>query len=148
MFELYTDGARRALFFARYETSALGGSAIETEHLLLGVLRGAERSTTDLFARAEVDLDTLRDEIRSRAPRGSRIPTSAEVPFSPDTKRILESAAAESEGLNHHHIGPEHLILGILRERDTAAGQVLFEKGLEVDTIRRQIAGVAADRTE
>jgi len=111
VFERYTESARRALFFTRYETSAPGGAAIETEHLLLGLVREAEGITRDLLARANVSLEGLRKEIRSRALPGERVPTSVEIPFSPDTKRILAATAAEAEGLGHHDIGTEHLLL-------------------------------------
>ncbi len=113
--------------------------------MLLGLLRVAEGFTSDLFARAQVGLDTLRNEIRSRVPPGARVSTSVEIPFSQDTKRILESAAAEAEGLGHRYIGTEHLLLGILRERETAAGRVLVEKGLDVDAVRREIARLTTE---
>ena len=74
MFERYTERARRALFFARYETSALGGVAVETEHLLLGVLRTGKGLSSRLFERAQVSFDSVRREIQMRTPAGEKVP--------------------------------------------------------------------------
>jgi ATP-dependent Clp protease ATP-binding subunit ClpC len=140
VFERYTERARRALFFARYETSELGGVAVETEHLLLGLLRAAKGLSSGLFARAQVSFDSVRREIKMRTPAGEKVPTSLEIPFSPGTRRILQSAAAEAERLGHNYIGTEHLLLGMLCESDTAAAQVLLEKGIDLEMVRQEIA--------
>src|SRR5690348_11298597 len=116
MFERYTEAARRTLFFARYETTQLGGLAIETEHILLGLLRDAHGVTRELFSRAGLSYDDVRNEIQKRTGKREKVPTSAEIPFSAETKRVLNHAAADADALSHHDIGPEHLLLGLLRE--------------------------------
>jgi ATP-dependent Clp protease ATP-binding subunit ClpC len=143
VFERYTERARRALFFARYELSELGGTAIETEHLLLGLLREGKGLTSDLFARAGVHIDRVRREIQMRLPAGEKFPTSVELPFSDHAKRVLRSVAAESERLGHNYIGTEHLLLGILCESDSAAAQILIEGGIDLELVRQEIARIS-----
>src|SRR3954470_678526 len=114
MFERYTERARRVLFFARYEASQLGSVLIETEHLLLGLVREGKGIASQIFARSHVSLESLRKEIESRATRRDKVPTSAEIPFSEEVKAILQFAVAEADRLQHQFIGTEHLLLGIL----------------------------------
>ena len=140
VFERYTERARRALFFARYETSALGGLAVETEHLLLGLLRDGRGFGSRMLERAHVSFDSVRRDIQMRTPAGEKVSPSVEIPFSDGTQRILESAKAEAERLGHDYIGTEHLLLGILCESDTAAANVLVDKGIDLATVRQEIA--------
>jgi ATP-dependent Clp protease ATP-binding subunit ClpC len=142
MFERYTERARRALFFARYEVSALGGNAIETEHLLLGLLRQSKGLTSDVCERAQLNDDALRAEVKARSAGRVRHSTSVEIPFSEETKRILNAAASEADGLGHNHIGTEHLLLAILCEPATAAGQILTAHGITRVALREEIARV------
>lgn len=139
MFDRYTDLARRALFFARYETSQLGGRFIEAEHLLLGVVREARGVTRELLTRGGIDLDVLRRTIAERRGVDARVSTAVEIPFSEDTRRVLAAAAAEADALAHSHIGPEHLLLGLLRE-STTSGQLIEGEHLSLDIARQCVA--------
>src|SRR4029078_3118755 len=116
MFERYTERARRVLFFARYEATQMGSTSIETEHLLLGLIREGKGLTSRIFARSHVSLDTLRKEIEGRTIFREKVATSVDIPFSADTKRVLQFAAEESYRLLHTYIGTGHLVLGILGE--------------------------------
>ena len=137
MFERYTESARRALFFARYESSQLGSMAIEAEHLLLGLLReGAV-----IKALLPVPPDQLRREIEARVPFQKKISTSVEIPFTAEVKRALQFAAEEADALGHAHIGTEHLFLGLLRE-DSGAASVLAAHGARLDDIRKRVASL------
>ena len=118
----------------------LGGVAVETEHLLLGLLRAGRGLSSRLFERAQVSFDSVRRDILMRTPAGEMVSTSVEIPFSHGTQRILESAAAEAERLGHAYIGTEHLLLGILCESDTAAARVLVDKGIDLEMVRQEIA--------
>ena len=89
MFERYTESARRALFFTRYEVTSLGGATIETDHLLLGVLRVNVGVTQFLFTRSALTYKHVRAEAEARAKSLSRVPTRVEIPFSHDVKRAL-----------------------------------------------------------
>src|SRR5215211_7012118 len=116
MFERYTERARRVLFFARYEASQLGGLSIETEHLLLGLIREGKGLTSRIFARAHLSLENIRREVEGRSIFREKVSTSVEIPFSAEVKRALGYAAEEADRLRHNYVGTEHLLLGILRE--------------------------------
>jgi hypothetical protein len=148
MFERYTERARRVLFFARYEASQLGHLTIETEHLLLGLIRDGGGLTNRLFARAHLSVDALREETIRRAKRGEKFSTAVEIPFSADTKRALGFAAEESDRLLHNYIGTEHLLLGILREDKSVAASILMEKGMRLDTVREDIVQLLKEAPE
>src|SRR5258708_8282168 len=137
MFERYTESARRALFFARFEASELGGASIETEHLLLGLLRSDQGVTRTLFARVQVSYEPVRATF-SASP-GNKTPTSVEIPFSEETKRVLRHAMEESDRLGHSYIGTEHLLLGVLREERPIAGTLLSRYGMRLDDAREQL---------
>jgi hypothetical protein len=139
MFERYTERARRAIFFARYEASQFGSVTIETEHLLLGLIR-EDKILANRFLRNPASIESIRKEIEGRTPMRERVPTSADLPLSSECKRILAYAAEEAERLNHNHIGTEHLLLGILREENSVAAQVLWERGLRLAAIRDELA--------
>jgi hypothetical protein len=136
MFERYTEPARRALFFARYELSAIGGTTIETEHLLLGLLKVNDPVLAHLLETASVNADALRQQIYARVVPGSPVPQSVEIPFSTDAKQVLEYTAEEATRLLHHHIGTEHLLLGLLRHERGLAWQILSQSELKLPTIR------------
>ena len=140
MFERYTERARRALFFARGEASALGGDAIETEHLLLGVMREGKGFTSRVLDRVGLQIDAVRAEVETHMAGRVRHSTSVEIPFSEETKRILQSAAAEADRFGHNYIGTEHLLLGILCEPETAAGQILTAHGVTQVALYEELA--------
>ena len=129
MFERYTEQARRALFFARYEVSELGGLAICTEHLLLGLLREP----------VGVSPDDIREEVYARLKRGEKVATSVEIPFAADAKKALDGAAREADRLLHNYIGPEHLLLALLGDEQSTAGAILTGRALRLDDLRGSI---------
>ena len=139
MFERYTERARRGLFFARYEASQLGSITIETEHLLLGLIREGKGLTSRIFARAHFSLESIRKEVEGRRVFHEKVSTSVEIPFSIETKRVLQFAADEANKLTHNYIGTEHLLLGILCEEQSVAASILMEKGMRLQTVREDI---------
>ena len=137
MFERYTEKARRVIFFARYEASQYGSSVIDTEHILLGLLREDQ----PLMRHLRLDLGPeIRDEIDKSVRRGERISTSVEMPLSADSKKILQLAAEEADRLADRHVGTEHILLGVLRVEKALAAKLLVAKGAKVDAIRERIA--------
>src|SRR5690348_8043196 len=130
MFEKYSESARRCVFFARYEAARFGSAQIEIEHLLLGILRIDSELALRLLGSPE-RLDAIRDQIGKQLPAPQKgVSTSADLPLSPACRSALDLAAKESEELQHTHIGPEHLLLGISRDESSAAGRTLGENGL------------------
>ena len=139
MFERYTERARRVLFFARYEATQLGSTSIETEHLLLGLIREGKGLTSRIFARSHLSLESIRKEIEGRIVIRDQVSTSVEIPLSVESKRVLTFAAEEAERLVHNYIGTEHILLGILREEKSVAASILQERGLRINTVREDI---------
>lgn len=139
MFERYTEKARRVIFFARYEASHYGSHTIESEHLLLGLLREDQALTTWFLGKGRVGTE-IRAEIESRVSPGERFSFSEEVPLSAESRSILDLAADEADRLAHRHIGTEHMLLGILRVEDSLAARILFRRGLKPEKIREQLA--------
>ncbi len=147
MFERYTERARRVLFFARYEATQLGSTSIETEHLLLGLIREGKGLTSRIFARSHLSLESIRKEIEGRTVFQEKVSTSVEIPFSSETKRVLGFAAEEADRLLHTYIGTEHLLLGILREERSVAASILYEKGMRLASVRDDIVQLLNEKT-
>jgi ATP-dependent Clp protease ATP-binding subunit ClpC len=147
MFERYTERARRVLFFARYEASQLGSVSIETEHLLLGLIREGKGLPSRIFARSHLSLESVRKEIEGRTVFRDKVSTSVEIPFSGETKRVLQYAAEEADRLLHNYIGTEHLLLGILREERSVAASILLEKGMRLSTVREDVVHLLNEKT-
>jgi ATP-dependent Clp protease ATP-binding subunit ClpA len=139
MFERYTEKARRVIFFARYEASEVGSPYIETEHLLLGVIRETP-FVIDAFLgankRIELEAKTRGWADQNKFPRTS---TSVDLPLSNEGKRVLSYAAEEAERLSQKHIGTEHLFLGLLREEQSLAANLLHEFGVRLSTAREKL---------
>jgi len=142
MFERYTERARRVIFFARYEASNVGNTTIETEHLLLGLMREDIGLVKRFFP---ASIKTIHDEITDQMTVRERISTSVDLPLSIECKRILAYAAEEAEMMLHRHIGTEHLLLGILREQNCVATRILSHHGLKVDDVREAVGSVSAE---
>jgi hypothetical protein len=140
MFERYTQKARRSVFFARYEAIQLGSSQIESEHLLLGLLRES-KTLIELLGQDTSSLDAFRKLVESRVTVRKTIPLWAELPFNEVARRILSHAEEEAENLAHRHVSTEHLLLGLLREQDCSAAQLLKERGLVLESARAHIGG-------
>ena len=123
MFERYTEKARRVIFFARYEASQFGSPYIETEHLLLGLLR-EDKALTNRFLRSHASVESIRKQIEGHTTIREKVSTSVDLPLSNECKRVLAYAAEEAERLSHKHIGTEHLLLGLLREEKCFAAEI------------------------
>src|SRR5262245_26086800 len=139
MFERYTEQARRALFFARYEAFQRGSPEIGTEHLLLALFRDEQSVTARVFARAGLSLAEIHQQVDARTSQHALLSDSSEVPFSTDAKRVLRDAAEEADRLLHNRVGTEHLLLGLLREERCTGAAILNQLGLRLATVRDQI---------
>ena len=139
MFERYTEKARRVIFFARYEASQFGSPYIESEHLLLGLIR-EDKALANRFLRSHAAIESIRKQIEAHTQVREKVSTSVDLPLSHECKRVLAYAAEEAERLSHKHIGTEHLLLGLLREEKCFAAEILHERGLRLATIREELA--------
>jgi ATP-dependent Clp protease ATP-binding subunit ClpC len=146
MFEKYNEKARRALFFARYEASKLGSRVIESEHILLGVLREGEDIIKEIFTRFNIKPEQIRREVEGDRLFVDRISSSAELPLSEEAKKILAYASHEAESMLHQYVGTEHLLIGILRVESSTAARILTSKGLNVYGVREETISILKER--
>ena len=144
MFEQYTEKARRTIFFARYEASQFGCPQIESEHLLLGILR-ENKTVTSRFLEPASSWQTIRKQIEEHTIIREKVATSVDLPLSGESSRILAYAAEEANSLSHKFIGTEHLLLGILREQNCFAATLLNQSGVSLDSARRQLSSQPAE---
>ena len=140
MFERFTDRARRVIVLAQEEAGMLGHSYLGTEHLLLGILREGENAAAKALVSLGISLDAMRQAIEDTVGRGAE-PTAApgHVPFTPRAKKVIELSLRESLQLGVNYIGPEHILLALLREGDGVAPQVLVAAGVDLNRARQQV---------
>jgi len=146
MFEKYNEKARRALFFARYEASKLGSKVIESEHVLLGVLREGEEIIKEIFTRFNVKADNVRREIEGDRIFVERVSSTQELPLSEESKKILAYASHEAESMMHPYVGTEHLLIGILRVEGSVAARILTASGFNLYGVREETIGLIKER--
>jgi len=138
MFERYTEKARRVIFFARYEAAQYGSPYIETEHLLFGLVRETSYLITDLIPSVDPSY-AERWRKRVEPQRRHNVSTSVDLPLSNESKRVVAFAAEEAERLRNSHIGTEHLLMAMLRERH-AAYSMLAEIGITLEGARHHFS--------
>lgn len=147
MFERYTEGARRAIFFARFAASESNSPQIEPPHLLLGLLREDTSPLRDLFGDPAMR-ETIRRDVEALLPSGgARSSTSVDLPLSPEAKRALHQGMQEADRIPHRRIGCLHLTAGLLMEPSPSA-DVLKHYGVDLDTVRAALADWRPDREE
>ena len=139
MFERYTETARRAVFFARFEASRFGSREIQTEHILLGILRMDVPLVVRLLSSTQ-KADAIRQEIESHHPDRKSTDTAVDLPLSKECRRALAFANREAEQFHHRHIGPEHLLLGLFLEESCEAAKILRENGVTPTQLREAAA--------
>ncbi len=138
MFERFTDRARQVMVLAQEEARMLDHSHIGTEHLLLGLLHEGEGVAARALANLGVSLEAVRAQVDEMIGRGQRAP-GGHIPFRPRAKKALELALRESLRLGDNYIGTEHILLGLIREGDGVAAQVLVELGASPERVRQQV---------
>jgi ATP-dependent Clp protease ATP-binding subunit ClpC len=138
MFERFTDRARRVVVLAQEEARLLNHGYIGTEHLLLGLIHEGGSAAGPALEALGVTLDDARAQVVSIVPRGQELP-SGHIPFTPRAKKILELSLREALDLGHSYIGPEHILLGIVREGQGVANQVLVNLGADGPRVRAEV---------
>ena len=136
MFERYSEEAKRTLFFARYAVAEHGGTQLEPEHLLLGVLR-ADPEAVLRFAASDVPIDAIRARLVASVADDAKLPATHEIRFSERSRIALERAQVEADDLSDAHIRPEHLILGLLVKTSGEANVVLRDAGVQMSAMRK-----------
>jgi ATP-dependent Clp protease ATP-binding subunit ClpA len=150
MFERFSDPARRVVVLAQEEARLLNHNYIGTEHLLLGLIHEGEALAARALRSLGINLDTVRQEVDEIIGRGGS-PPSGHIPFTPRAKKVLELSLREAMQLGHNHIGTEHILLGLLREGEGVACQVLVKLGANLPKVRARVyellAGGAMEET-
>jgi Clp amino terminal domain, pathogenicity island component/UvrB/uvrC motif len=142
MFERFTDRARRVVVLAQEEARLLSHGFIGTEHLLLGLIREDEGVAAKTLRTLDIELQTVRDRVREIIGQGSDEQPSGHIPFTPRAKRVLEFSLREALQLGHDYIGTEHILLGLIREGEGVAAQVLVELGADLNVVRQRVIGL------
>jgi ATP-dependent Clp protease ATP-binding subunit ClpC len=134
MFERYTEKARRVVFFARSEASQFGSPFIDTECLLLGIVRESADMITSVAGPNAIE--TIKDRIRQQHPIGNKFSTSVDLPFSEEAKQVLISAQEEADQLKSRVITSKHILIGLLREENCLAQRILSQLGATIEGTR------------
>src|ERR1700678_3546783 len=138
MFERFTDRARRVVPLAQEEAKRLDHNYIGTEHLLLGLIREGEGVGAKALESLGISLDAVRQQVEEIIGQGQQAP-SGHIPFTPRAKKVLELSLREALQLGHNYIGTEHMLLGLVREGEGVAAQVLVSLGADLARVRQQV---------
>ena len=138
MFEMFTERARRVVLHAQKEATRLRHYVVGTEHLLLGLIKEGQGVAAKALESLDVDLGKVRMEVEKIIGVGEQI-VLGEVPFTPRAKRVIELALDEARQLGHNYVGTEHLLLGLIREGEGVAAQVLKNLGVDLESARKQV---------
>ncbi|MBI4606862.1 MAG: hypothetical protein HY721_33270 [Planctomycetes bacterium] len=139
MFDRFTDRARRVMALARKEAQRLNHDYIGTEHLLLGLIQEGAGCAAKVLKSLGVEIDRIRREIEKNVQSGPIVVTMGQLPFTARAKKVLELSMEEANELGHNYIGTEHLLLGLIRENDGVAAQVLLELNLKLEDARAEV---------
>ena len=147
MFERFTDRARRVVVLAQEESRLLGHNFIGTEHILLGLIHEGEGVAAQVLEGLEISLEAVRTQVEEIVGHGDGSP-GGHVPFTPRAKKVLELSLREAMGLGHNYIGTEHILLGLIREGDGVAAQVLRNMGADLESVRQKVIQVLSGMAE
>ena len=145
MFNRFTERARKVLVLAKEEARRFNHDYIGTEHMLLGLIREGEGVACAVLQNLGIDLDKIRVEIEKLVSPGNVASVLGDIPFTPRAKKALEFSAEEARGLGHNYIGTEHIFLGLLREQEGIASQVLFSLGVDLKRVKDEISSLLGE---
>jgi ATP-dependent Clp protease ATP-binding subunit ClpC len=138
VFERFTDRARKVVVLAQEEARLLDHNYIGTEHLLLGLIQEAEGVAAKVLESLDISLEAVRLQVEAIIGQGKGTPTG-NIPFTPRAKKVLELSLREALQLGHNYIGTEHILLGLIREGEGVAAQVLQHLGASLDSVRQKV---------
>ncbi len=139
MFDRFTDRAKKVMSFARQEAMKFNHEYIGTEHILLGLVQEGSGVAANVLKNMTIDLDKIRHEVEKIVKTGPSMVTMGQLPFTPRAKKVLELSLEEASQLSHNYIGTEHLLLGLIRENEGIAAQVLMNLGVKLDEVREEV---------
>ena len=139
MFERLTDRARKVMALANQEAQRFNHEYIGTEHILLGLVKEGSGVGANVLKNLDIDLRKVRLEVEKLVKSGPEMVTMGKLPQTPRAKKVIEYAIEEARNLNHNYVGTEHLLLGLLREHDGVAAQVLMNLGLKLEEVRDEV---------
>jgi hypothetical protein len=139
MFERFTDRARKVMQLANKEAQRLNHEYIGTEHILLGLVKEGAGVAARVLKDLEIDLHKIRLEVERVVQSGPDMVTMGKLPQTPRAKKVIEYSIEEARNLNHNYVGTEHLLLGLLREQEGVAAQVLTNLGLKLEDVREEV---------
>lgn len=139
MYERFTDRARKVMQLANQEAQRFNHEYIGTEHILLGLVKEGSGVAANVLKNLDVDLRKIRIEVENIVQPGPDIVTMGKLPQTPRAKKVIEYAMEEARNLNHNYVGTEHLLLGLLREQEGVAAQVLMNLGLKLEDVREEV---------
>src|SRR5271154_5400926 len=139
MFERFTDRARKVMALANQEAQRFNHEYIGTEHILLGLVKEGSGVGANVLKNLDVDLRKVRLEVEKLVKSGPDMVTMGKLPQTPRAKKVIEYATEEARNLNHNYVGTEHLLLGLLREQEGVAAQVLMNLNLKLEEVREEV---------
>ena len=139
MYERFTDRARKVMQLANQEAQRFNHEYIGTEHILLGLVKEGSGVAANVLKNLDVDLRKIRLEVEKLVQSGPEMVTMGKLPQTPRTKKVIEYSMEEARNLNHNYVGTEHVLLGLLREQDGVAAQVLMNLGLKLEEVREEV---------
>src|SRR6478672_3126210 len=139
MYERFTDRARKVMQLANQEAQRFNHEYIGTEHVLLGLIKEGSGVAANVLKNLEVDLRKIRLEVEKLVQSGPEIVSMGKLPQTPRAKKVIEYSMDEARNLGHNYVGTEHILLGLLREQEGVAAQVLMNLGLKLEDVREEV---------
>src|SRR5204863_2643507 len=147
-YERFTDRARKVMQLANQEAQRFNHEYIGTEHILLGLVKEGSGVAANVLKNLDVDLRKIRLEVEKIVQSGPDMVTMGKLPQTPRAKKVIEYAMEEARNLNHNYVGTEHLLLGLLREQEGVAAQVLMNLGLKLEDVREEVLNLLGHGVE
>ncbi|MFN9341692.1 MAG: Clp protease N-terminal domain-containing protein, partial [Planctomycetota bacterium] len=148
MYERFTDRARKVMQLANQEAQRFNHEYIGTEHMLLGLVKEGTGVAANVLKNLDVDLRKIRLEVEKLVQSGPEMITMGKLPQTPRAKKVIEYSMEEARNLNHNFVGTEHLLLGLLREHEGVAAQVLMNLGLKLEDVREEVLNLLGNGLE
>ncbi len=148
MYERFTDRARKVMQLANQEAQRFNHEYIGTEHILLGLVKEGSGVAANVLKNLDVDLRKIRLEVEKIVQSGPDMVTMGKLPQTPRAKKVIEYAMEEARNLNHNYVGTEHLLLGLIREQEGVAAQVLMNLGLKLEDVREEVLNLLGHGAE